>query len=118
MKVIVKSKDSKFNTDIGEAFIEVSPDGSKACLQAVMNKTGKVIKYCSFDTENPFDLTKMNDDIDYLKEQVKMINDRIDNLEITGGGSGIYVGSDNPNATCIWYDTDIDDDLENLKNKD
>lgn len=111
MKIIAKNKNSSFNNDIGEAFIEVTPDGSHN-LQAVMHKTGKVIKYCSFNPEHPFDLSEMNSNINYLMDQIDLINERIDNIEITSDSSGIYVGSDTPTKSCIWYDTDTTDEIK------
>lgn len=113
MKVLTKNKNSKYITDIGEAFIEVSPDGSKACLQAIINKTGKIITYCSFNPEQPFDLTEMDKKINYIMEQIQDINNRIDNISIGGSTEGnVYVGPENPNKNCIWYDTDTNDDFE------
>ena len=46
MKIYIKSDKNRYVDDVGEAFIEISQDGDNACLSAIMNNTGKVVKYC------------------------------------------------------------------------
>lgn len=109
MKIYIKSDKNRYVDDVGEAFIEISQDGDNACLSAIMNNTGKVVKYCKFSakSEEPIDLSALDKNVTYTVQQLSDITGRIDKLEraqidLT---EQYYVGSDSPDHSCIWFDS-------------
>lgn len=63
MKVVQKTKNNDIGKEIGEAYIELSPDKSVAYLQAIDNRTGEIIRFAKFDkigkTESVIDLSSL-----------------------------------------------------------
>lgn len=109
MKIYIKSDKNRYVDDVGEAFIEISQDGDNACLSAIMNNTGKVVKYCKFSAkpEEPIDLSALNKNVTYTVQQLSDITGRIDKLERTQIDltEQYYVGADSPDHSCIWFDS-------------
>lgn len=101
MKVIEKSKAGDMNTEIGEAFIEVSADRSEAYLQAVMNDTGEVIRYGKFIKSS----STTSIDVNALNEKVNLIISALSNLSCSYGNCGVIITG--PSTTeKINLDTD------------